>query len=590
MPLFSPEQYSDLMSGYGDPDCIATLTEFQIGTNIRNLERAAGLITQELGGIPTVTLSTLIAINEMQQASVQYSDEMLRSPSLGISARLARKGDARQACGYIAQLSGGVAAAAFEVGYQTELSVLPNNGRVILDRLGSLAVTTPNIVHVTTGTDHLRIDDGIEVRYMDRESITQETPSWLPMRRLKAEAGGLAIAPFFDDLSPYGNHFTFPSGVRQTDEQYACWQTQFTDMWTELATYYPRHAEAIAVGLHAIIPSGDVPAGISTNSANDMAFGTLQMSTPQNTFNFSSNMLHTWLSCKIELLHNLYQLSDGDSHTSPLLYAPTHDNPETLNRLLLDTYVNMGLIDFFDTQMEKANSGTDRKAWSLRFARWYGMASKTIEMLREQPMLQEAGRRFVKEMDAQIASWQPKHKALPPAARRAGEITLTDHRLGWLLHNMHPDETAIGRLRTYWEAGDTCPGGDIPATIVPSTNKLVHVGRRSRYMLMGMHLSDPDMYDARVTDPQVHPEPHDLVPGNIAFAKGNFTEARRFYSNYIQHHPHSLEAWAGLAVTYFGSREVAAKTLLTRPHIAAHLYMALDSAQIDPIAVAEWLA
>lgn len=522
--------FDSLAAGFGSPDTIAVLTSAQLSRRLIALR--AVLDAAEKAGHKDA-LPGLDLLIEVQRADPAAVTTVLRYPFTGswlaYCLRILDEGAGAALGAELGQLGALAAVAAIRAGISFAIDVpvrddavcLPGLGRVLTDgSLNGKSATVSGDGHTTTACGVPLAAEGAPLA---------AGPHWQPLRRLTAEVDGLRLVVVLDDIDPHRS-MTLPAAPRLCSIEVDTWHHWLAVAWDILVRHHREYAQAIAIGLTAIVPLAAGPHHRGLNATSREAFGAIAISPPADAHTLAVALLHEFQHAKLYALMNMIELHHRDEAR---LYAPWRQDPRPLGGLLHGAYAHLGVVDFW--RVQAARPGIPYPGFArFEYARWSASTGQAIGTLLGSGALTDVGERFVLGMRQRLlglADPAPgEHIALADLAR-------ADHRLGWRLRNIRPDETAVSALARAWLAGAT-PRGPISLEIIDGGSRL---GANDRLDLLFTRLREPAELAAMAARIGADRPDVDLVTGDV-------TAAVAGYRARISADPSDLSSWAGLVL------------------------------------------
>jgi HEXXH motif-containing protein len=579
--------FDALASGYGDAAVVARLKGGQLSKHLLLVRALLDTAPPETTGWLQAGLALL---TEVQETSPDIVSELMVHPQVGAWAahclrvlRGAESGDVPLDSD-LGHLAGVAATAAIRAGRDFEIDVPVRAGKIYLPGLGA-AVVGCGVSTVRVHGDAGRLV--VNGRLLPPDLATEDA-GWLPLRRLTATAGGLAVTAELDDLDPFRNCHRLAAASRLTAVQAGAWQQHLAEAWRLLVRHHRRYADAIAAGLVALVPLSAEPSSRGVSATSLHAFGATLISPPADGQALAVAIVHEFQHAKLGALLDLVPLHDD--FPVARYYAPWRDDPRPLGGLLQGAYAYLGIADFWRVQRTLATAGHADFA-QFEFARWRERVDRVLQVIADSGRLTAPGVEFVAGMRATVDRW--RDESVPAEARTLARDAADDHHIGWQIRNLRPDPAHVRQLAKAWDAGDGPQfGGGAPADVVPSDSRaLVH---NVRLDLVGLRISDPERFARLRRDPGALAEAvPDATAGDVAYAQGDYTAAIQAYRTLIAAEPAQRSHWAGLALALrrLGASP-AATALLRHPELVYAVYQQLADQRSAPAPdeLGDWLA
>ncbi len=463
----------------------------------------------------------------------------------------------------LGQLGALAAAAAMRAGVPFSIDVPVHQGAAYLPGLGRVLVDDGDVATVS-GDGRTTTANGVPLA---------GGPGWQPLRRLTAQADGLRLAVTLDDVDPYRST-ALPVTQRLSGQDVDAWDHWLARAWGVLVGHYREYAQAIAAGLTVIVPlaAGRLHRGLNATSRE--AFGAAAISPPADAHTLAIALLHEFQHGKLYAVMDMFELHHRDDAR---FYAPWRQDPRPFGGLLHGAYAHLGVVDFW--RVQATLPGTPHPGFArFEYARWAADTERAIGTLLGSGALTAAGERFVLGMRERLRGLT---EPVPDDISDLAELVRADHRLGWRLRNIRPDDAAIVALARAWLEGAP-PRGPIPLEIVDGGSKL---GADARLDLLFTRLREPGELDVIATRIGAGRPDVDLIAGDTAAAVAG-------YRRRIAADPGDLASWAGLAL---GLRRTGRcpDALLDGPEVVRAVYSRLareaPAPAADPERLAAWL-
>jgi len=527
------------------------------------------------------------------------ADKMLASPLFGAWLdRIAQavhnpSGDPLEAMRTVSRRIGYIGnyaiAAALTGGEDAEESVRLKNGHVMIPELGRAALNGDENswvkAEVANGALTLTSSQAHVVMYQD--VMHTATEAWEPLRYIGPDDCKVAL----NDIDPNRKIFRYPVAERLDDAQFNLWNTTFNEAWDCLQKYDPYMARIVQASLNTIVPAPPEPLTHGKSMAAGAAFGVIGINENRDPFRLASHLVfgtrkHLLIALRGES-PELYHPEDNSLATLPV-YPPSREGHGIAPFLQDDSFVNIGLARFF-SGLTGQDDPTLRAYGELSFTRWYAEARQNLDALHASGYVLDANRELVAALEEEMAALAPRFNAMPNAAKQAVEVHTYDRYLSWRVHNITPDRQVVAHLRNVWLHGSSCPNIIVPCELSKSIAAYTHLGQRNRYVLAEVRTKEPDFFTA-VTTTDRQEFFATSTAGDVAFARSDICNARRYFAATIRQQPSSAEAWAGLALTFTSETSASACVLTRQPELVTALYAAIDDTTIEPEALAAWLA
>jgi len=470
-------------------------------------------------------------------------------------------------------------AAAAMAGMPLRTSVAVRKGTVMLPRLGlaRLPVSDPWTV-ADAEVDERRVVLRVPGHEREFPLPGPDTDAWWGLRHLRLRAAGLELAVYLDDVDPFRELGNPIAPARLTAEESGRWQELLDGAWDILTDDDPVGAEALAAGLHSVVPLPPSGSWLPASASTGDAFGAALICLPPDAATLAALLVHEFQHTKLGALYHLTSLYEDDGQER--FYAPWRDDPRPLGGLLQGVYAFLGVTGFWRLRRRRA-TGPELGQASFEFAHWREQTWRTLQVLRADPGLTDLGRRFVAGMADRLGPWQAD--PVPPDVAAAARIVSLDHSVGWRLRHLRPPHPGVAALADAWIT-DRAPVRPPPDSVLMPDTPLRWPHARSR--LLRLRAAGAPSVDPAPANP---PE---TTPADLALVAGRYEEAVRAYGAQLAAMEEAgPEVWTGflLALTAI---EPGTRTLLERPELlpATSRAIRLRRASPDPRRLAVWLA
>ncbi len=398
----------------------------------------------------------------------------------------------------------------------------------------------------------------------DRSQVTPGAANWNRLRDFRFEAGGRVLRLRLDDLDPHRGLYHPIPPHRLTDADAADWRDQLAEAWGLIVSHLPEYAEILPMGLTSIVPEPEVPFRLPSASTGE-AFGSAVIAAPGTggPATLAAALVHEFQHIRLGGLLQLVRLHDDDR--TQRLYAPWREDPRPLGGLVHGVYAFFGVSAFWRA-LSRARP-EDRLA-AFEFAHWRAQAWQTLEVIRDDAALTEAGRRFLDELAVVFEPWQTE-PGTPEAVHWADTLGV-DHHAGWRLRHIRPEPGTVAGLVRAWQERRACPP-------VRPEGRLDTVSdgewANARADLVRVHLDDDD----GTLLPRVWPQVPGALEGDYLLIAGRAEEARSAFHIELKQDPDHAEALIGLGLVLPAGP--AARALLHVPELvrAVHRELRFES-------------
>ncbi|MGW1680990.1 HEXXH motif domain-containing protein [Saccharopolyspora sp. NPDC002376] len=484
------------------------------------------------------------------------------------------------------------AAAAIRAGLPFRTSVPVWRGGAILPTLGlaHLPSEAPfSVAEVRGDGDRVEVRDETTCVRLPSEHST-DTPGWSGMRQVSLRAQDQVFSVHLDDIDPYrGLHEpTLPQRLSAAEAD--TWRELLAEAWHVLVQYLPEIVPALQAGLDSLVPRPAVPFRMPSASTGE-AFGSAIVSRPADGIELAAMLIHEFQHIRLGGLLHFIPLRDNDPRLR--FHTPWRDDPRPIAGVLQGIYAFFGVTRLWRALTRASPEFPDRRA-AFEFAYWRAATWDTLRVLRDDPVLTLAGRRFVDGIAERLGPWQDE----PVPAELADKATdlVADHYAGWRIRHVRPDPETVSRVSRAWSAGQQCVAGISVAddrTPTPVPDGPWSQARLDLVRLSFMERSGTADSRIRPTISEAWSAVPDATPADLAYATGNLTAAARGYRAELAADPDRPASWIGLGLVLSGlGMRPAARALLTSPELvrAVHRNLRTGAATAPaPDELADWI-
>lgn len=536
---------------------------------------------------PELAWDLLVRVEEADPAAL---DAVLLHPYTGswagLTTRLLRRkitgADPRPLWVHIGHLQALAAAAALRAGLEPFLVHVPAwNGDIAFPTLGIARLE--GVPEFTVA--EVRAERGTVVVAGAGRTVhvpgdrSADAPGWLGLRTFALAAGRHRLAVRLDDLDPYRGLFGPLPPHRLTDADAEIWRQQLTEAWRLLVEHAPDFTEAIPAGLESIVPEPPFPFRLPSASSGE-AFGSAVISRPEDPAALAATLIHEFQHIRLGALLQLVRLQAEDRRER--LYAPWRDDPRPLGGVIHGVYAFFGVAAFYRA-LSLANP--DDHLAAFEFTHWRDQVWRTLEKIRRDEALTDAGRRFLDHVADCIEPWRTVRVA--PVAERWSATLADDHHGGWRLRHLRPDSATVEGLADAWRRGLPCPSAEFPDPELVTEPDGDWTEARSD--LLRVRLAQHGEVRAK--------EVWHLVPGireaDFALLDGRAADALAGYRADLLDDPDEPSALIGLGLALRRTEPgPAADALLDHPELvrAVHRIVRQDAPRpVSPEDVARWI-
>jgi HEXXH motif-containing protein len=525
-------------------------------------------------------------LERVEEADPAALDAVLLHPYtgswLGLITRVLRQpaADPRPLWMHIGHLHALAAAAALRAGIDGfRLRIPAWEGTAVLPTLGAARFEGApefSIAEVTAEQGAVVVTgEGPTVRVPANPSA--EGPGWLGVRTFELTAARHRLVIRLDDVDPYRGLFGLRRPQRLTDIDVGTWHKQLTEAWQLVVEHAPEFTEALPAGLDSIVPEPEFPFRLPSASSGE-SFGSALICRPEDPAALAATLIHEFQHIRLGGLLQFVRLQAEDRRER--LYAPWRDDPRPLGGVIHGVYAFFGVAAFYRTLSE--TNPRDLLA-AFEFAHWRDQVWHTLESIRDDEALNDAGRRFLENVAGRMKPWLDVPVA--EEAKRWSELLAADHFGGWRLRHLRPDTATVERLAGAWLRGLPCPAVDYPAPEL--VTKPDGDWTEARYDLLRVRLGPNGEHEAK----RVWHEVPDIREADFALLDDRPADALDRYRVDLRDDPDRPNSLIGLAMAL---RQVApdpaADVLFDRPELvrAVHRVVRRDAA-VSPEDLARWM-
>ncbi|WP_085067182.1 HEXXH motif domain-containing protein [Catenuloplanes japonicus] len=575
----SEDVLARLLAGRGDAAAVRTLAGTERSWRLLSLHMLmVDLAHLDLGPLPPVGDARQLLVAAETASEVQAAD-VIGYPQAGIwvahMLRRLRRPAASDGpwwpdAGYLHLLA---AAAAIRARVDFTLEVPLRSGAVVLPTLGRAAFpgAADGVARVARTGRTATVSAG------DR-TVEVGRAGWEPVARLTAQAGGLTIGCYLDDIDPYRDLRGYRPPAPLPTADVARWQELLSGAWEILVAQDRARAETIAAALISINPLPAAGRYRPVSASCGEAFGAMLASAPSDPIELAVTLVHETAHMQLGALMHLlpFVTPSGEDAAGPLRYAPWRDDPRPLPGLLQGVYAFTGITDFWRHQQTPAGR--------FEYALWHTGLNRTLRTLHDDPQLSADGRHLIDSLTATAAAWPA---ATGTTARLAADAA-TDHHTQWRARHIPPPPGWVTETARAWKAGQPCPPIDPDPADTYETDRTAR-WLDARAVLIRTMLDDRPAFHALTTDPArtAHAVPGAL-PADLALLAGDYAQARDGYLTHLTTQPDDPAAWAGLALALRALGDPQAALLLQRPELIRAAATALTPD--DLTALTTWMS
>jgi HEXXH motif-containing protein len=484
------------------------------------------------------------------------------------------------------QIHAAIFAAAVRAGVNFSSRLPVRRGYVLLPTLGLARVPARDdwaIAEAETrdGLAWLSVDG---VRHELPAPAAAESAGWWPLRRVRADAGGLAFEAWIDDIDFYRDLAEPVAPQRLEPVAFERWNDLVDDAWKTLTVATPDSAAAIAAGISSLVPLPSDGTSETRSASTGDAFGAAMISLPPDPLTLAVSLVHEFQHIKLGGVIHLTALYHSGNESEELVYAPWRDDPRPLPGLLQGVYAFLGIAEFW-RRHRKCCAPADASLSEFEFAYSRRQAWVGLRTIAQSSWLTDLGRRFAAGMGRTLRLQLAE--SISPDAARAAWGAAAEHRSAWQLRHLRCDpERVEGLADAFLRDSAADVSSPVPRALVPGAGNYWH---RSRLALHRMKLIRPDRFSelAAGNTPVLGATTDDL-----ALVSGHTASATAGYLAAVAAEPVTVDPWTGLglALTADGRRP-GWRSLVRRPELVRALYLAIRrrDRDVSALAVASWL-
>jgi HEXXH motif-containing protein len=472
------------------------------------------------------------------------------------------------------------AAAAIQAGLDFEITVPVWDGNAVLPPLGLARLTASSPFSTArVGGEHGRYtvsNDRGAVRLP--APADTDTSDWWSVRRVRVRIGAHRFALRLDDLDPYRGLYEPVPPQRLPDADLAGWRRLIGEACELIVTHLPAFAESMPVGLQSLVPKPKVQFRNPSASTGE-AFGSAVVGLPTDGASLAATLIHEFQHIVLGGMLHLIRLYDRDPRER--FYVPWRDDPRPLSGALQGVYAFFGVSAFW-----RAAAGTGSRRAQFEFAYSRQQSWHTLCALRDDPVLTDAGHRFLEGIAARLGPWQEEH--VPDDIAELAAAAIVDHFAGWRVRHLRPAPAVVAELVEAWRSGRLRPplvpdGTELPPTPVPD-------GAWSPARIDLIRLRTSESGHARLATTWLTVP--DATAADFAFASGRFADAAEGYRAELAADPDQPSALVGLGLALSACGPYpAARALLRCPELvrAVHRWLRETTPAPTPEDVASWI-
>ncbi|MFD9699078.1 aKG-HExxH-type peptide beta-hydroxylase [Lentzea sp. NPDC059081] len=477
------------------------------------------------------------------------------------------------------------AASAMRAGLNFEMVVPLWEGNASLPSLGAaqLPFTSSFSVATVSGgpTSYSVANELAEVSVP--HPFSTDAVGWRHVRSRRCSSGRHTFAVGLDDIDPYRGLYEPVLPQRLDTAEVADWGRLLDEAWRLISSSMPDLAPVLSEGLSSLVPKPRVPFQNPSASTGE-AFGSAVVGRPTDGADLAATLIHELQHIVLGGILHLTKLYERDQQER--IYAPWRDDPRPLSGVLQGVYAFFGVTAFWRALAATETDVIDYRA-RFEFAFWRAQVWHTLQVLREDETLTDAGRRFLAGIAEVLGPWQ--REPVREDIARLAKVVAEDHQAGWRLRHLRPDPAAVAGLVKAWRAGRSMPPIWAVQTEVTSTPVPDGSWPRCRATLVRLSLTAADRAELAAIWPTVP----DATSADFAYAAGRFEDAARGYRAELRTDPDRPASLVGLGLALRAvGPEPAARALLYRPELVRAVNRELRFTAADSVVaedVAAWI-
>ncbi len=475
------------------------------------------------------------------------------------------------------------AAAAIRAELDFEARVPMWHGDTILPSLGMACfpATEPFSVATVRGVGGRYFVSAAETTVRLPSNPGADGPGWRSIRRVRSQAGSRRFTLWLDDLDPYRGLYEPIPPDRIPGKDFAKWQLLIDEACRLIAVHLPGLARIMPVGLVSLVPK---PPELFRNpsASTGEAFGSAVVGLPTDGAALAATLIHEFQHITLGGLLHLVELSEPDPRER--IYVAWRDDPRPMSGALQGVYAFFGVTAFWRAL---ARAGLDSRRAEFEFAYWRRQTWHTLRALRADPVLTDAGRRFLDGVAERLGPWQDE--TVSTEAKELAAAACRDHLAGWRARHLRPDPATVADVAEAWLSGRSRPPVTADETGLPPTPVPDGSWSHARMDLIRLTVG--------AATPPLSPDEQRAVPdataADFAYVRGNFREAIEGYRAELAVDPDRPTSLSGLGLALSArGPHPAARALLHRPELVRAVHRHLRGTTPRPPAVerlASWM-
>lgn len=463
---------------------------------------------------------------------------------------------------HVGHLHALAAAAAIHAELDFHINIPLWNGGAMLPTLGlaRLAADSPWSV-AEVRSERNQVEVGNETTSVQLPpALAADTPGWWGIHRLTMRADEHVLSVYLDDLDPYRGLYEPVLPQRLDAAEVGAWRALLDEAWRLIVHHLPDIADALPAGLDSLVPRPAVPFRM-TNASTGEAFGSAIISRPPDAASLAATLVHEFHHIRLGGLLHLTRLHEEDP--CERFYTPWRNDPRPIGGVLQGVYAFFGVTAFWRALARTGTEAPDRRA-TFEFAYWREQTWRVLRVLRDDPGLTPAGRRFVDGIAERLGPWQDE--PVPTDLGALVAAVAADHYAGWRIRYLRPDPGTVADLADAWLAKRNRPATtrlvtDRPPTPVPDGS-----WSSARADLIRLRVAVPP--DGRNALSRIWSSVPGATAADFAYVTGRLTDAARSYRAELAADADCPAAWVGLGLTLSGLGVMpAARALLHYPEV-----------------------